>query len=82
VSVFAREAGRLRELEAAGFASQADIKENAWSQVLMQRSDQPAAVSGALPAGFAIRPLAGQQEVEGYVECHRAAFQSDSMRTG
>jgi mycothiol synthase len=35
-----------------------------------------------IPAGFANRPLAGQAEVEGYVACHQAAFQSANMRAG
>ena len=32
-----------------------------------------------LPAGFAIRPLRGQSEVETYVNLHRAAFGSEKM---
>lgn len=32
-----------------------------------------------LPEGFLLRPLAGEQEVEAYVEVHRAAFASTSM---
>lgn len=33
----------------------------------------------ALAAGYSIRPLAGQAEVEAYTAVHRAAFQSTSM---
>ena len=32
-----------------------------------------------MPEGFAIRPLAGQAEVPGYVELHRAAFDTRNM---
>jgi ribosomal protein S18 acetylase RimI-like enzyme len=32
-----------------------------------------------VPAGYAIRPLAAETEVEAYVALHRAAFASDSM---
>ena len=33
----------------------------------------------ALPDGFLLRPLAGEQEVNAYAELHRAAFDSTSM---
>lgn len=33
----------------------------------------------ALPEGFTLRPLAGEQEVTAYAELHRAAFKSASM---
>ncbi|GHO62362.1 hypothetical protein KSC_012540 [Ktedonobacter sp. SOSP1-52] len=33
----------------------------------------------ALPEGFTLRPLAGEQEVAAYAELHRAAFESTSM---
>lgn len=33
----------------------------------------------ALPAGFAVRPAAGEQEVEDLVALHRAAFGTDNM---
>jgi mycothiol synthase len=77
----ARQTTRLPELEAVGFASQAEVSENAWSMVLMQHSGRPLPESKN-QAGFAIRPLAGQAEVEGYVACHQAAFQSANMRAG
>jgi hypothetical protein len=71
----ARQTTRLPELEAVGFASQAEVSESPWSIVLMQHSGRPLPESKN-QAGFAIRPLAGQAEVEGYVACHQAAFQS------
>jgi ribosomal protein S18 acetylase RimI-like enzyme len=78
VGVLAHQAGRRRDLEAAGFADQVDAGENAWSKVLMARdavSHRPV----ALPPGFAIRPLDGQREVEAYVALHRAVFESENM---
>jgi mycothiol synthase len=74
-----RQAARLRELEEAGFASQANVPEDPWSMVMMQHSGEALAVSGA-QAGLIIRPLAGRSEVDSYVECHQAVFQSDNMR--
>jgi ribosomal protein S18 acetylase RimI-like enzyme len=68
-------------LEAAGFVPQADLAENPWSMVFMQYAGQHLPDSKS-PAGFSIRPLEGQSEVEGYVACHQAAFQSDNMRSG
>lgn len=35
----------------------------------------------ALPDGFTLRPLAGEQEADVYAELHRAAFESTSMTT-
>lgn len=79
VNVFADQAGRLRDLEEAGFASQANVGEDSWSKVLMQRPAQMPVADCTLPAGFTIRPLRGESEVEAYVELHRAVFESKSM---
>jgi mycothiol synthase len=76
-----RQAARQPWLEAAGFASQKSVTKDPYAMVLMQHSGQAVPPSG-LPAGFTIRPLAGQAEVAGYVACHQAAFQSDNMRAG
>jgi ribosomal protein S18 acetylase RimI-like enzyme len=70
---------RIRDLEAAGFACQANVGEDSWSKVLMARTAQTPNPTGKLPAGFAIRPLAGESEVEAYVEPHRAVFESRNM---
>ena len=82
VNVFADQAARLRDLDGAGFASQAKVPKNAWSKVLMERPSQPVPDGSAPPTGYLIRPLAGEQEVAAYVDCHRSAFQSDSMQMG
>ena len=37
INAFARQKNRLRDLEEAGFASQADVGENSWTKVLMKR---------------------------------------------
>ena len=79
VEVFAHQAERIGDLEAAGFASQANVGEDSWSKVLMRRSmDRPVA-DYSLPAGFSIRPLAGERELEAYVQLHRAVFGSRNM---
>lgn len=77
VNVFADQAERIRDLEAAGFASQADMGEDSWSKVLLQRPAGTAVADCALP-GFVIRPLQ-ENEVEAYVELHRAVFESKNM---
>ena len=81
VSVFTGQQGRIRTLEEAGFASQADVGENSWSKVLMQRDAQAPLANYRIPAGFTVRPLAGESEVEAYVALHRSVFESKSMTT-
>jgi ribosomal protein S18 acetylase RimI-like enzyme len=82
VMVLADQTDRIRDLKEAGFASQADAGENAWSKVLMQRSAQIPVANCAMAAGFIIRSLAGEKEVEAYVELHRSAFGSKNMTGG
>ncbi len=53
--------------------------EDSWSKVLLQRPAQLPVTDSALPTGFLIRPLAGEDEVEAYVQLHRAAFESKNM---
>ena len=77
--VFANQANRIRELEEAGFACQADVGPDSWSKVLMQRSAHLVVPENALPAGFTIRHLRGEGEIEDYVELHRAVFGSNNM---
>jgi ribosomal protein S18 acetylase RimI-like enzyme len=79
VNVFAGQAARIRDLEAAGFACQSDVGEDSWSKVFMRRESSEPAPGVSLPAGFAIRPLAGEGEVEAYVDLHRAVFESRNM---
>jgi ribosomal protein S18 acetylase RimI-like enzyme len=79
VGVFAHQAERIRDLEAAGFASQANVGEDSWSKVLLCRSADMPVPDYSLPAGFTIHPLAGENEVEAYVQLHRAVFESRNM---
>jgi ribosomal protein S18 acetylase RimI-like enzyme len=82
INVFSGQAGRIRDLEAAGFACQSDVGEDSWSKVFLRRepSVRPSARTAAPPpAGFTIRPLAGQAEVDAYVALHRAVFGSPNM---
>lgn len=79
VNVLSGQTERIHELEAAGFADQADVGEDSWSKVLMRRPAHLPVAEFSLPAGFSIRPLAGGAEVEAYVELHRAAFGSKNM---
>ncbi len=64
---------RIALLQQHGFVQQA-MRSLHMSRAL----DQPIAAP-ALPAGFYIRPVAGEQEVAAVVALHRAAFGSDYM---
>jgi len=78
IPVLASQVDRIRDLEQAGFASQANVGEDSWSQVSMTHSMQiPNEVH--LPDGFQIRPLNGLGEVNAYVDLHRAVFESKNM---
>ncbi len=79
VIVFVDQHDRIRDLEAAGFACQADVGGDSWSKVLMAREAVAPLPVRPVPAGFAIRPLAGDSEVEAYVELHRDVFGSRNM---
>jgi len=79
-SAFAGDEARRQTLETAGYYSVADSGENAWSQVRLRRAGPPPEAA-PLPEGFAIRPLAGEEEVEAYVELHQAVFESKNMTT-
>ncbi|MDD5263736.1 MAG: GNAT family N-acetyltransferase [Candidatus Bipolaricaulis sp.] len=78
VHVLANQGRRLRDLEAAGFACQADGGEDSWTRILLRRTSV-APAAAAVPTGFAIRPLAGAAEVDAYVDAHRAAFDTKNM---
>ena len=79
VNVFSDQAARIRMLEAAGFACQADVGEYSWSKVFMQRPVGLPVQDYRIPAGFVIRPLAGEKELETYVQLHRETFGSNLM---
>ena len=79
VNVFTGQTERIRDLEAAGFTSQADIGEDSWSKVLMVRPGQMPVPEFRMPPGFVVRPLAGESEVEAYVELHQSVFESKNM---
>jgi ribosomal protein S18 acetylase RimI-like enzyme len=79
VNVFTDQPDRIHELDDAGFACQADVGEDSWSKVLLHRPAHLPVADNVPPPGFAIRPLAGEAEVEAYVALHRAVFESNSM---
>ena len=79
VVAFKEQAARIRDLEAAGFACQADVGEDSWSKVQLCR---PAALPVAhyrIPEGFVVRSLAGEGEAQAYVDLHRAVFETKTM---
>jgi mycothiol synthase len=79
VNVLEGQQQRCEELEAAGFASQAEVGDNSWFQLILERSADMAIPEANIPPEFSIRPLHGPAEVEAYVGLHRAAFQSENM---
>ena len=77
--VFEDQTERIRDLEAAGFECQADVGENFWSKVLMRRDALLPIKVYAPPPGYVVRALAGEGEIEAYVELHRSVFESKNM---
>jgi mycothiol synthase len=79
VNVFASQTEHIRALEAAGFADQAEIGEDSWSKVLMQRKAQEPIRQFSVPQGFTVRSLAGVDEAAPYVTLHQAVFETKNM---
>lgn len=81
VTVFSGQTNRIHDLENVGFKCQSDVGESSWSQVLMRRSS-PTPVKVYEPrSGFKVRSLAGEKDVENYVELHQSVFESKNMTT-
>jgi len=78
-NVFSGQANRIRDLEAAGYKWQGNVGEDSLAKVLMLRASQAPVKVYQPPVGFTVRPLAGMDEVPGYVALHRAAFESTTM---
>ncbi len=64
------DAGRIALLRPAGFAP------HHWVTVRMTRPLDAPLPEPRYPAGFTVRPVAGEEEVEAHVALHRAAFES------
>lgn len=80
VMVFSGQNNRIRDLEKSGFKCQSDVGEDSWSKVLMRRSSHtPVKVYKPRSAGFTVRSLAGEKEVQNYVELHQSVFESKNM---
>jgi ribosomal protein S18 acetylase RimI-like enzyme len=61
-------------LEEFGFTLYPD-----WRQFHLERAADLPTTAAFIPMGFTIRPLAGADEVDAYVDLHRAAFDSENM---
>ena len=81
-NVFSDQVGQIRILEKAGFACQADVGENSWSKVFMQRPADLPVKEYRIPEGFVVRSLAGESEAEAYVALHRQTFGTNNMTLG
>ena len=77
--VFSDQASRIHQLEACGYTCQADVGEDSWSKVLLCRTASASVRVYQPPAGYTVRPLAGEQEVDAYVATHRTTFGSTNM---
>lgn len=81
VMVFPGQTHRIRDLENAGFKCQSDVGDNSWSKVLMRRSSLTPVKVYEPRSGFRARSMAGENEVENYVELHQSVFESKNMTT-
>ncbi len=78
-NVFSGQVDRIHDLDKAGFKCQSDVGEDSQSKVLMRRSTRTPVKVYQPPAGFIVRPLAGENEVESYVGLHRSVFETKNM---
>ncbi len=81
VMVFSGQTNRIHDLENAGFKCQSDVGADSWSKVFMRRSSLTPVKVYEPRSGFQVRSLAGEKEVDNYVELHRSVFESKNMTT-
>jgi ribosomal protein S18 acetylase RimI-like enzyme len=81
IMVFSGQSNRIRDLENAGFKCQSDVGEDSWSKVLMRRSSQIPVKVYEPRSSFTVRSLAGEKDVDNYVELHQSVFESKNMTT-
>jgi len=79
VNVFSGQVNRIADLKKAGFQYQAKEGDDSWSKVLMRRSVEKPVKVHQPPAGFTVRPLAGESEVKDYVALHQSIFETKNM---
>lgn len=79
INVFSDQTGRIKQLEQAGYACQADVGEDSWSKVWMKRPGSLPVRDYPIPVGFSVRTLAGESEVAAYVKLHRSVFETKNM---
>jgi len=78
-NIFSDQTGRIRQLEQAGYVSQADLGEDSWSKVWMKRPGNIPVKDYRIPNGFTVRALAGESEVAAYVDLHQVVFGTKNM---
>lgn len=79
IPVFSDAPERIERIEAAGFASQANVGPDSWTQVLLSNPLGRAVPEAPVPDGFHIRPLQGRSEAKLYTFLHRSVFESTNM---
>jgi mycothiol synthase len=79
IDAFSDQKERVRALESAGYACQANVGDYSLSEVLMQRQASIPVKEYRIPEGFVIRPMAGESEVEAYVDLHQKTFDTKNM---
>ena len=78
-NVFRDQLERIQALEEAGFANLESSEQDPWSKVLLVNSLTSPTPHSYLPDHFVLRPLAGEDEVGGYVDLHRMVFETKNM---
>lgn len=79
VNVYPHQAAYIAALAAAGWACQADVGEESWSQVLLARQSSSPLPQASLPSGYTLRLLAGESEIDSYITLHQAVFDPKNM---
>jgi ribosomal protein S18 acetylase RimI-like enzyme len=77
--VRADQSAQMHALEQGGFYSVEHHPESPWYGLYLERGSQAPVPEYTLPAGYIVRPLAGESEVAAYVDLHRIVFGSPSM---
>lgn len=79
VNLFEHQHKRRKQLEQAGFVDQGDALIDPWSKVWLVLKEAAPLSPPDLPPEFTLRPLAGLQEINKYVDLHQAVFESKNM---
>lgn len=80
INAFSGQMAEIEWIKANGFSCQADVGEDSWSKVWMHRTAEEPVHRYDARSGFRVRPLAGPEEAQSYVDLHQKVFQSRNMQ--